>query len=160
MARRHHRKHRQHALEHGSIHARLPSGVFRDAAARLLRAEEMAEQVVAAPDIGRLGRNHIIKKAGAAELSEHAAKAIDPAGLLRVLLEAAEDRRRERCRPAVHFAFIYAEFAAFNWYDFRQRATEDEPFSAGGDTSVAVDSNVSARAGQRSAQLRGRHQLA
>src|SRR5690606_4550348 len=86
--------------------------VLRDRPADILRAEDLAEDVVALVHVSRLRRQHVLEQRAAAELPEEPAETLGSARLgLRPLLEAAEDRRQERLHAGGRLLAVDAELA-------------------------------------------------
>ena len=70
----------------------------------------MAKELIAGRDVGGLRRDDVVHQPPAAELAKEATEPFDAGGMiLRLVLEAAEDRRRERRGPGSRLGLADAE---------------------------------------------------
>ena len=81
------------------------AGILGDRSAHLFGAENLPEHVVATADVRRFRRQDVVEQAAAAELSEKTTERFESGRRLRLFLESAEDRGRQRLRAGSRLSF-------------------------------------------------------
>ena len=81
------------------IKARPRRRILGDSSAHLFRAEDLPEHIVATADIRGFRRQDVVEQAATAELREKTTERFESGRRLRLFLESAEDRRRQRLSP-------------------------------------------------------------